>query len=159
MYSKIKKKKDYDKLLKTGMFFEFFPTLTGNWNEDRDIIYGNINTQKLNDLVDAVKEYAIMKQICEDNKSKDKDFLLELEKDYKRMKEVLKEVSFDGYEEEYDPFAPKLIPFKELKVGQRFRFGKEIFLRLHLSLSYINCVNLTSCHVVEMNLNTEVHPL
>ena len=33
-YDKIKKKKDYDTLLNSGLFFEFFPELSGNYNED-----------------------------------------------------------------------------------------------------------------------------
>jgi hypothetical protein len=31
-----KSKKAYDSLLKSGMFWEFYPQLTGNWDEDRD---------------------------------------------------------------------------------------------------------------------------
>ncbi len=156
---KIRTKEKYEEALKTGMFFVWYPTLTGNWQQDRDQICCNINTQKLNELVDAVKNYVMSKKVYESSKIKDGWFLKELENDFKNMTDIVEEVSFNGYEEEYDPFAPKLIPFKEIKVGQRFRFGKEIFLRLHLSLSYINCVNLTSCHVVEMDLNTEVHAL
>ncbi len=26
---------EYEKLLQSGMFFEFFPHLTGNWEEDK----------------------------------------------------------------------------------------------------------------------------
>ena len=33
-YKSIQNKNDYLKLLKTGMFFEFYPELTGNWNVD-----------------------------------------------------------------------------------------------------------------------------
>jgi len=28
----------YNKLIKTGMFFEFYPLLSGNWNNDKDLI-------------------------------------------------------------------------------------------------------------------------
>lgn len=39
MYKKIKDKKDYDKLLKSGMFWEFYPELTGNWETDKKIFF------------------------------------------------------------------------------------------------------------------------
>ena len=28
-------KAEYDRLLKSGMFFEFYPNLTGNWEKDK----------------------------------------------------------------------------------------------------------------------------
>jgi hypothetical protein len=31
------KKKEYAQLLASGMFFEMFPFLTGNWEDDREI--------------------------------------------------------------------------------------------------------------------------
>lgn len=34
--NKVDYKEEYAKLLGTGMFFEWFPNLTGNWNEDKD---------------------------------------------------------------------------------------------------------------------------
>lgn len=38
MYERIKIKEDYDMLLKSGMFFEFHPELSGNWEKDKNII-------------------------------------------------------------------------------------------------------------------------
>lgn len=38
MYEKIKTKDDYDLLLKSGMFFELHPELSGNWEKDKNII-------------------------------------------------------------------------------------------------------------------------
>lgn len=32
-------KKSYNMLLKSGMFFEFYPQLTGEWEEDKDFWY------------------------------------------------------------------------------------------------------------------------
>ncbi len=37
-YQNIKTKENYDKLLKSGMFWEFHPELTGNWNKDKEVI-------------------------------------------------------------------------------------------------------------------------
>ena len=34
--NKIDYKKEYAGLLGSGMFWEWFPTLTGNWEEDKD---------------------------------------------------------------------------------------------------------------------------
>lgn len=39
-YKQIKTKKNYDLLLKSGMFFEFHPELSGNWEKDKQIING-----------------------------------------------------------------------------------------------------------------------
>lgn len=42
-------KEKYNKLLKSGMFFEFYPDLTGNWEKDETkfkIINQSINEQK-----------------------------------------------------------------------------------------------------------------
>ena len=101
-----------------------------------------------------------MKQICEDSKSKDKDFLLELEKDYKRMQEVLEDASFDGYEEEYDPFAPKFIPFKDVKVGQKFKCGENVCLKIEpTKVLGIEAVILEDCISMTINQDTEVHAL
>ena len=52
---KIRTKELYDKALKTGMFFEWYPTLTGNWKEDRDQIYYGIKIRHLNDLIMLLK--------------------------------------------------------------------------------------------------------
>lgn len=35
-YRYIIEKENYDKLLNSGMFFEFYPELTGNWEEDKN---------------------------------------------------------------------------------------------------------------------------
>ena len=37
-YKNIKKKKNYDILLKSGMFWEFHPELSGVWEKDKEII-------------------------------------------------------------------------------------------------------------------------
>jgi phenylalanyl-tRNA synthetase beta subunit len=37
-YRHIQKKEDYTKLLKSGMFWEFHPELTGNWEVDKAVI-------------------------------------------------------------------------------------------------------------------------
>ena len=39
VYNQIKLKKDYDILLNSGMLFEFYPELTGNWDIDKIVIY------------------------------------------------------------------------------------------------------------------------
>ena len=41
-YKQIQTEGNYLKLLKSGMFFEFYPELTGNWEEDKKIILDNI---------------------------------------------------------------------------------------------------------------------
>ena len=42
MYKHIQTRKNYDLLINSGMFWEFFPNLSGNWFEDREIIYSEI---------------------------------------------------------------------------------------------------------------------
>ena len=37
-YKHIKLKRDYNKLLKSGMFFEFHPELSGEWKKDKKVI-------------------------------------------------------------------------------------------------------------------------
>ena len=37
-YKNIRKKKNYDILLKSGMFWESYPELSGVWEKDKDII-------------------------------------------------------------------------------------------------------------------------
>tara|TARA_R110002167_G_scaffold226065_1_gene431279 strand:- start:980 stop:1108 length:129 start_codon:yes stop_codon:yes gene_type:complete len=37
-YKHIKTKENYDKLLKSGMFWEFHPELSGNWDKDKSVI-------------------------------------------------------------------------------------------------------------------------
>lgn len=41
MYDKIDTKENYDKLLKSGMFWEFYPELSGDWSEDKKLILKN----------------------------------------------------------------------------------------------------------------------
>ena len=41
IYENIKTEENYNKLLKSGMFFEFHPELSGNWLTDKVVI----NTQ------------------------------------------------------------------------------------------------------------------
>jgi len=38
MYDQIKTRENYDKLLSSGMFWEFHPELTGNWEVDKEVI-------------------------------------------------------------------------------------------------------------------------
>ena len=38
MYKQIQNKEDYDKLLNSGMFWEFHPELSGDWNKDKNLI-------------------------------------------------------------------------------------------------------------------------
>lgn len=38
MYEQIKTKENYNKLLKSGMFWEFHPELTGDWEVDKEVI-------------------------------------------------------------------------------------------------------------------------
>jgi len=38
MYWQIKTKEDYDKVLRSGMFWEFHPELTGDWEIDKQTI-------------------------------------------------------------------------------------------------------------------------
>ena len=49
-YKQIQTENNYLKLLKSGMFFEFHPELTGNWKEDKKIIL-NSNTIKINKII------------------------------------------------------------------------------------------------------------
>jgi hypothetical protein len=37
-YKQIKTKENYLKLLHSGMFWEFYPELTGDWEKDKEII-------------------------------------------------------------------------------------------------------------------------
>jgi hypothetical protein len=39
MYEQIKTKENYDKLLISGMLWEFYPELTGDWEIDKEIIF------------------------------------------------------------------------------------------------------------------------
>ncbi len=34
-YKQVATKENYDRLLKSGMFWEFHPELSGDWNEDK----------------------------------------------------------------------------------------------------------------------------
>lgn len=43
MYEHIKTKENYDKLLSSGMFFEFHPELTGNYEIDKNTIHKYLN--------------------------------------------------------------------------------------------------------------------
>jgi hypothetical protein len=42
-YKNIKTKENYDKLLKSGMFWEFHPELTGDWNKDKGLLLKSID--------------------------------------------------------------------------------------------------------------------
>lgn len=45
---------EYDGLLKSGMFWEFFPELTGSWKEDEDSFTGFIGDRNARFDVDGV---------------------------------------------------------------------------------------------------------
>jgi len=49
---KISTKKDYLALLKSGMFWEFYPELTGDWDDDKKIVLGNTKTENTPDHVE-----------------------------------------------------------------------------------------------------------
>jgi hypothetical protein len=49
-YKRIKKKKAYKELLKSGMFFEFYPELTGVWATDKEVINPSEMTNFIKDL-------------------------------------------------------------------------------------------------------------
>lgn len=46
-YKHIKTQESYNQLLSSGMFFEFHPELTGNWNVDKEVI----NNTNFNDKI------------------------------------------------------------------------------------------------------------
>ena len=46
MYDQIKTKEDYFSLLNSGMFYEFYPELSGNWEKDKELILKNNNNGK-----------------------------------------------------------------------------------------------------------------
>lgn len=53
-------KLNYDKLLSSGMFFEFHPELTGDWNKDKETWYEIQNNKKVSnetylDVEDNIK--------------------------------------------------------------------------------------------------------
>lgn len=61
MYTQIKTKENYDKLLSSGMFFEFHPELTGNYEKDMINItnsdfVGNDNKQYSEHEIDEMVE-------------------------------------------------------------------------------------------------------
>lgn len=61
MYTQIKTKENYDKLLSSGMFFEFHPELTGNYEKDMINITnsdfdGNDNKQYSEHEIDEIVE-------------------------------------------------------------------------------------------------------
>ena len=55
MYEKIKTKDDYDFLLKSGMFFEFHPELSGNWEKDKCVIADTANYTNTNTISDSIQ--------------------------------------------------------------------------------------------------------
>jgi len=48
-YKNIKTKDNYEKTLKSGMFWEFYPELSGEWEKDMRIINPPIEDFHLND--------------------------------------------------------------------------------------------------------------
>lgn len=65
MYEKIKKKDDYDSLLKSGMFFEFHPELSGNWEQDKNTIADNCSkmSKENENLYEAEKSALIITDV------------------------------------------------------------------------------------------------
>jgi hypothetical protein len=51
-YKNIKKEKDYKKLLRSGMLFQFHPELTGDWATDKEVINPSGMTRFIKDLAD-----------------------------------------------------------------------------------------------------------
>ena len=52
-YKHIQTKEDYTKLLNSGMFWEFHPELSGNWQDDERVIK-NINYDTVLEAVNCV---------------------------------------------------------------------------------------------------------
>ena len=48
-YKIIDSKTKHENLLRTGLFFQFYPDLTGYWEEDREVIFGNCDQHKKKD--------------------------------------------------------------------------------------------------------------
>lgn len=46
-------RRPYDLLLKSGMFFEFYPQLTGEWDKDKDFWYEEYHEQ-MNRIKDTI---------------------------------------------------------------------------------------------------------
>lgn len=44
--SEINTKEEYDKLLKSGMFWVCYPELSGNWEADKQIIHNFLHNEK-----------------------------------------------------------------------------------------------------------------
>jgi len=69
LYSKIVKKSNYDRLLASGLFFEFFPELTGDWDFDKFYIEHHqnlvdikkrINSEENNSKVNYMENISIV---------------------------------------------------------------------------------------------------
>lgn len=82
-------KEEYDSILKSGMFWEFHPELLGNWEKDKnyfkmekakmintDNFEGNINTSRLNSLLDS---FVIREDITKED---EEEMWKQVEKDY-----------------------------------------------------------------------------
>lgn len=80
----IQNKEEYDLLLKSGMFWEFHPELSGDWRKDKhllDIEIVNtktleINTSRLNSLIDS---FVIREDITEED---EEEMWKQIEKNY-----------------------------------------------------------------------------
>lgn len=57
IYKQIKTRESYDKLLHSGMFWEFHPELTGVWGEDRLLIHAE-QPKKYKTIVTQNKNHA-----------------------------------------------------------------------------------------------------
>lgn len=55
MYNKISTKEEYDILLKSGMFWEFHPELSGDWEKDKNVILAGSSV--VGNLTDSIRLY------------------------------------------------------------------------------------------------------
>jgi len=73
-YQNIKTKENYDKLLKSGMFWEFHPELTGDWNKDKEVInklsIHNVSVSFLYDFVNEFTDTEIPKEAIKETLDK-----------------------------------------------------------------------------------------
>jgi len=49
-YKQISIRENYNKLLKSGMFWEFYPELSGVWNTDKDTLNGGWKPMQLKEI-------------------------------------------------------------------------------------------------------------
>ena len=91
-YKNINTKENYDKLLKSGMFWVAYPELSGNWIEDEKLIIGLVNYSKKSKSLDYFDFKDLAKEVkeCKDEQSK-------LEKVFEATKKGI--VNFEEFDE------------------------------------------------------------